>query len=212
MAYRQLLALACLTLGAAVFGCGSGGSARSAQPDDADQPPTNAADPSPGNSDQPRSSYDRPPYNPDQPGGAPAPGGGGGDEAAAEAACRALCDIVGTNEDQCPGGGANGAARSVCASGCTVTAELRPCLAKGVALVNCLSGLNGLCTEDGPSESDTARCNAALNELSQCSEQQNPPDPQPGGDDCSGSDCEKCICEAGTDLDKLQGCAARCQP
>jgi hypothetical protein len=205
VAYRQLLTLACFTLGGALLGCGSDGNAPYDAPANADRLPTKSSDQAASNSDQPPPSSDRPPYNPDQPGGAPAPGGGGGDdEAAAEAACRALCDGVGTNEDDCPGGGANAVARSVCAGGCTVTAELRPCLAKGVALVNCLSGLDGLCTGDGPSESDAARCNAAVEELNDCTEPAGQPNPG-GNGECSQSDgcasctdnCDACKCALG---------------
>lgn len=205
VAYRKLLTLAFFTLGGAVLGCGSGGAAH-APPYEGDQPAATSSDQAPSNPDQPPRNADQPPYSPDQAGGTTSPGSGAGDEAAAEAACRALCDDVGTTQDDCPGGGANALARALCGKGCRVTAEVKPCLTKAVELVNCLAELGELCTQEGPSESDAARCAAIADQLDECVDPEQP-NPQPGGGSCSlddrcvscANDCESCKCVLGAD-------------
>ena len=170
MAYRQLLALSSVVIGLAALGCGSGNSNVASDPPDdgaalpapADQPPFSA--------DQPPASSDRPPASSDQPAGGPAPGGGGG--SGAQAACRDLCDGVG---DNCPGNGPNAAVRAICETGCVLDAQTNRCEREVLALITCLAGLDGLCTEDGPSEQAAARCNDDLQAAGQCTDDAEPP-------------------------------------
>jgi len=196
-------------LGIAAVGCGDGGNAASTSPNSADDRPAKGSDQPPSNPDQPPPNSDQPPYNSDQSSGPPAPGGGGGGDAEAEATCRAFCEDVGSEMDDCPGAGANAIARSVCSGNCEITAELRPCLSKALELIDCLKGLDGLCTADAPSEAAAARCVTLGNDLDQCGDGDGEPvDPPPGGgstcsqaDQCASCDgvCDLCKCTLGND-------------
>lgn len=207
MAYRHAVALAFVTFGLVAVACG-GGNASSAAPGDGEDLP-------PRSSDQPPPSPDQPPANPDRPAGSPGAPGGGGGNSDAEAACRAFCDKVGGD---CPGAGANAVARAICEDDCEITPDIAPCVTQAVALITCLSGLSGLCTEDGPPDSAAQGCQSALDALGECTDPDtgNPdtgnPDtgndpPGGGGGDCSEANdcagctdtCDACRCTLGED-------------
>lgn len=196
MAYRHFLALSCVILGLAAMACG-GGKASPTEPPDSDALAAHAADQPVNDADQPIATTDRPPTNADQPPAGPT--GGGGSDTGVETQCRQFCSgIVETSE--CAGDGANQIARNVCDSGCTLTAQTRPCAAKAAALIACLAGLDGLCTEDGPSDAAAQRCTSPSNELNDCIENGGATPPagnctKAGACQC-GNTCELCRCLA----------------
>jgi len=190
VAYRHALALACVTFGLIAVGCGDGGSAASRAPDAADDLGSHSSDQPAPNPDQPPGNPDQPPRSSDEPAGGPGPVTD--PNSAAVAKCRDFCDGVGSETD-CPGGGANAIARALCQTRCVVTAEIEPCLDKAASLIDCLANLDGLCTEDGPSQAQAMSCNAAAVQLNDCTD---------GGGDSTPGMC--------TPANQCAGCADQC--
>jgi len=196
VAYRKLLGLAYVAFALTALGCDGGNGAGSAPGDGEDLP--GPADQPPLNPDQPPPNSDRPPASDDQPSGGPVAGGGGD---AAESACRDLCRGAGAD---CGGNDvASTAVRAICQSGCVLDEQARACSNVALAAINCLTGLDGLCTEDGPSEQDQARCERALDAMDQCvsggqGQQPTTGCTQAGACDCD-DDCQTCACALGED-------------
>jgi hypothetical protein len=197
VAYRKLLAFAYIALALTALGCDGGNSASAAPGDGEDL--SGPADQPPLNPDQPPGSTDRPPASADQPAGGPVRGGDGGDPA--ETACRDLCGGVGAD---CDGdNAASQAVRAICQSGCVLDAQERQCSTQALTAINCLAGLNGLCTEDGPSEQDEARCERALDAMDKCINGDQGQQPTTGctqaGACVCDDDCQSCACALGED-------------
>jgi hypothetical protein len=197
VAYRKLLAFAYVALALTALGC-DGGNSPSAAPDDGDDL-SGSADQPPLNPDQPPGNSDRPPATADQSPGGPVTGGGGDDSA--EAACRELCRGVGAN---CDGDNqANQAVRAICQMGCTLDAQTRPCASLALTAINCLTDLDGLCTEAGPAEQDQARCQRALAAMDACVSGDQGQQPTTGctqaGACVCDDHCQACACTLGQD-------------
>ena len=205
MAYRQLFAAACFACGFAAAACGGSNGSAADTDTTSDAAPTNGdqarfnGDQASGSRDQPPANKDQPPASSDQP---PSSSPGGQSGGGAEAACRAFCNQFGGAEG-CPGDNQlNAAVRAICDSGCTLDDDEQFCQAEVVAALNCIAGLPGLCTANGPSDNDAAACRASQQAVSACEDAHEPPDmdPEPcsmaGGCNC-GDDCESCQCLLG---------------
>ena len=207
MAYRRFFTLACFVCGLTAAGCGDGGGGTASRFETpTDGAPRDGTDP-PVNGDQPPTNKDQPPRSSDQatsasPGAAPS---------GAIGACQTFCaGLSGANA--CPGNNAfNVAVRAICASGCKLDAEEAACDADAIAAFNCIVGLAGLCSANGPTEADAATCQQPLDKLDSCEKAHKPVQTDScsmaGGCQCGDDDCKACQCALGN---QSQSCNAFC--
>lgn len=203
MAHRQLFAVTFLASGLWLAACGGGGTLPEPSVDE-------TSDQAPGNADQPPVNPDQPPGNSDQPPGAGQPGGGTPPSAGGNA-CEQFCDRYGND---CSGmNQANVIVRSLCGRGCDDLLAKQECTSTFTNLLTCVQGLQGLCTEAGPSNSDVQRCTGPYQAWTNCEDQGTDDPPvitpmactQAGGCDCT-DDCATCRCalgEASTTCDAI---------
>lgn len=209
MAYRRFFTLACFVCALTAAGCGDGGGATAPRSTTTtDGAPTDGTDP-PVNGDQPPTNKDQPPRSTDQatsasPGASPS-------GAMPIAGCQAFCAERG-GADGCPGNNPfNVAVRAACGRGCTLDEEQAACPSEAVAAFNCIVGLAGLCTANGPAEAAAAACQQAVDELDSCEDAHKPVQTDPcsmaGGCNCGDDDCKTCQCALGA---QSQTCALVC--
>jgi len=210
VAYRQLLTVAGFVCGLVAAGCGSGSNGSAANTDiTSDDAPADSDEAASG-SDQTPSGKDQPPPSSDQ---APSASPGGKSGGGAVAACQAFCDRVGGSAG-CPGDNLiNAAVRAICDSGCKLDEAETACQSEAVAALNCLAGLAGLCTADGPSADDAASCQQSQEAVDTCEAAHKPPAMQTepcsmaGGCQCDNDTCKSCKCVLG---EQSPTCQALC--
>lgn len=223
MAYRQLCAVTFAVLGLVTVGCGAGTASRVDTDATEEQPPVNS-DQAPNNAGDTASNPDKAPSNPDAPPGSsedPAGPGGGG---RLTALCHQLCDTLSALATDCnPNMGMGmGDMDEVCSGdvNCQVPANV-PCQNELANAFECvLDNVALICTDETPGEPQgpmAMPCRDVGRALTQCTQANEPvdnPDDNPqrdctvaGGCECP-TECATCSCEAGSDLDELQACAA----
>lgn len=198
MAYRRFFTWACFVCGLTTAGCGGGGGTASrststttdATPTDDTKPRANS-DQAPISKDQPARSTDQAPSA--SPGGSPSGGDG-------LPGCQAFCANL-SGAEGCPGNSPfNAGVRDICDRDCKLNEQEAACLAEAVAAFNCIVGLDGLCTTDGPAEADA--CEQARHDLDSCKDAHKPPGMETdscsmaGGCQCD-DDCNACKCILG---------------
>jgi hypothetical protein len=201
VAYRRFFTLACFVCGLTAAGCGGGaGTASRSTTTTTDDTPTDDTNP-PANRDQAPTNKDQPPRSTDQatsgsPGALPSAGD-------PMVACLAFCTER-SGAGGCPGDNpANAAVRAVCGRGCMLDAQQAACQAEAVAAFNCIMGLAGLCTANGPTEANAAACEQAEDNLESCEDAHKPAEmptdkcTMAGGCLCGDDECKACQCILG---------------
>jgi hypothetical protein len=217
-------------LGWAAVACG-GGTATNAAPDATEEQPPSNSDQAPSDTDS-VSSADQPPSNPDNPpsnAGDPAGSGGG----RLEQLCKRICDTIDTLVEDCSDGMTDIGMGDACSAdvNCQIPPNT-PCQDEIADAFECIfDNLSTICS-DQPSQGQGARpCNDVGERFTDCARDNglidtpgdgngngngngnNPPSCTPqGGCECN-DECLTCSCEAGTNLEELQACAAgACAP
>ena len=215
-------------LGWAAVACGGGTATNAAPNATEEQPPTNG-DQAPNDTDS-VSTSDQPPGNPDAPPNDTDPAGSGGGRL--EQLCKRICDTIDTLVDDCSDGMTDIGMGDACSAevNCQIPPNT-PCQDEIADAFDCiLANLATICSDQpGQGEGAAAEpCNDVGKKLTDCARDNGlidgpgdngngngngngnnpPPSCTPmGGCECN-DECLTCSCEAGTNLDELQACAA----
>jgi hypothetical protein len=213
-------------LGWVAVACG-GGTATNAAPDATEEQPPSNSDQAPNDTDD-VSSSDQPPANPDSPpnNSGDAAGSGGG---RLEQLCKRICDTIETLADECSDGMTDIGMGDACSAevNCQIPPNT-PCQNEIADAFDCIfANISTICSDEpggeGPGQGPAAKpCNDVAKRFTDCARDNgltdngngngNGNNPPPscttqGGCECA-TDCLTCSCEAGTDLEDLQACAA----